>query len=48
VCLDELVIKGFARLTVLAKPCSLFGTLASSALGWKRQGRASIASIGIF
>jgi hypothetical protein len=22
---DELVIKGLARLTVLAKPCSLFG-----------------------
>jgi hypothetical protein len=46
-CLGEPVIKGLARVTALAKPCSLFGTLASSALGCKRQRRGSIARIGI-
>jgi hypothetical protein len=46
-CLGELVIKGPARLTVLAKPGSLLGTLASSAPGRKRQRRASISNIGI-
>jgi hypothetical protein len=47
-CLDELVIKGPARLTALSKRvrCS-GGPMASSALGWKRLRRASIASIGI-
>ena len=36
-CLGELVIKGPARLTALSKPSSLLGSLASSALGCKRQ-----------
>ena len=47
-CLGELVIKGPARLTALAKPCSLLGRDSGFiGLGWKRQRRASIASIGI-
>jgi aryl-alcohol dehydrogenase-like predicted oxidoreductase len=42
------VIKGLATLTALAKPVRYAGgTLASSALGRKRQRRASIASIEI-
>src|SRR5208283_5997423 len=37
-CLGELVIKGPARLTALAKPCSLLGRDSGfiEALGWKR------------
>jgi hypothetical protein len=46
--LGERAIEGLTRLTAPAKPCSLFtGTQASSALGCRRQRRASIGSIGI-
>ena len=47
-CLDELMIKGLARLTALAKPCSLSGR-DSGFIGSRveRQRRASTAGIGI-